>query len=102
MTPQQMQLSEYIQDKLWDCRLKQNQVAKKVGVSPAYISRLIHGTQNTSPSVEFCKALARCFNVDTEEVLDAAGVYDKSALDTAIEKNPDLAAIVRELYADVR
>lgn len=75
-------------------------LAKQVGVHVTYISKIENGNIDIMPSRELIERLESALFIDSGHLLDLAGYYDPKKLDEAIEENPSIARIIRNLYED--
>lgn len=68
---------KYIEDGLAARNWKQADLARKSGITTGYISQILSGIR--SPGVDFCKAIAKAFNVSVDDVLVVAGLLETKA-----------------------
>lgn len=97
MNARQRQLSKYMKRHMKRLEISQTDIAKFTGVTRSYISKLINGKAETTPSVDFLGRLAECFSDSHENAMDAAGVYDRGALELFLDRYPSKASIIRQL-----
>lgn len=80
-------ISELIQRRLTELDIKKSELAKKAGVSRAYIGDLANGTAKTKsghyrPKPEIVTSLAKALEVSETEILNAIGYASKEATDS--------------------
>lgn len=98
MNEQQYTFSQYIKERAEKHNMTQSDIAIATKVSRSYISLWVRGKAPQPPSIKVLTRLAKTFGDFPEDVLDAAGVYDRDKLTEAISLNPDIARQIRELY----
>lgn len=80
-----------------DARFSLSQVARRVGVTPAFLSQVERGLARSGPAEETLLALARELEVDADVLLALAGKVSAD-LQEAIRRRPVLfAELIREL-----
>lgn len=90
-------LSELVSRRLSELRMSKSELARRLGLSRAYITDLANGTANTqsgqySPSPEVIEGLAKHLQIDQSEILKAMG-YTPTELDSEAYDILDLVRI---------
>ncbi len=68
---------------------KQADLARKTSMNSGYISQIMNGIR--SPGVEFCRALARAFNMRDSDVMRVAGLVSSNEPD---DQTPSLREMI--------
>jgi transcriptional regulator with XRE-family HTH domain len=84
--------STWIAEELDRRNLSRSEAARKGGISPSAIDKIIGGFAN--PGIEFCRGIARAFNMPLEEVFRVAGILPPSQA-----KDPAVGALLARLNA---
>jgi len=63
-------LSGMIEMRMFEMKLKQNELAPKLNVSPAKLSLILNGKQK--PGIDFLKAVHKVLKIDAEFILEHA------------------------------
>lgn len=100
MTP----FGKKIRDLRFERGLCQNEMAKGIGVSPAYLSALEHGKKG-SPSFALVQRIITYFNIiwdDAEELIELAGMsHPRVVIDTS-KLSVEATAFANRLAREIR
>lgn len=85
------ELINWLNAKMKENNLGNNELARRAGVSPATVSIVLSGQHQ--PSFDFCVGVARAFNVPPEKVLRLAGLLPsvQDADDPTLQEFMDIA-----------
>ncbi|MBD3305304.1 helix-turn-helix domain-containing protein [candidate division KSB3 bacterium] len=65
------ELAEWINQRLFERDWSQSELARRAGLTPAQISRILSGTRG--PSMQSCRAISRAFGEPPENLFRLAG-----------------------------
>ncbi len=86
-------LAQWLREQLNRLDITQNELARQAGVSSATISAIRHGH---TPTADTMRTLAKFFNVDTESLLEIAGIIEPLS-DIPSDIPEDTRALLRRL-----
>lgn len=91
------EFTKWIDDELNRKGWSRSEAARRGGISDSMFSKIFSGV--TTPGLDFCRGLARAFNVELEVVLRRAGILPN--VEQALGEN-DLLAYYRALSPEDR
>lgn len=80
-------------------KMTQCDLADKLGVTPAYISKMENAKTEVQPSLSVLDKMASIFKLMPIAVMNNAGVIDRDKLQTCLDNEPKRAIEINELIA---